>query len=51
MEEPSVGGPGERRAREMANIPLLGKRFSPEEIEAKVRELLDGGAPQTRRTQ
>jgi signal transduction histidine kinase/CheY-like chemotaxis protein len=28
---------------EMSSIPLLGKPFSPDEIETKVRELLDGG--------
>jgi len=27
---------------EMSSIPLLGKPFTPDQIEAKVRELLDG---------
>jgi hypothetical protein len=30
-------------ASEMSSIPLLGKPFTPDEIETKVRELLDGG--------
>jgi signal transduction histidine kinase/ActR/RegA family two-component response regulator len=30
-------------ASEMSSIPLLGKPFTPDEIEMKVRELLDGG--------
>jgi signal transduction histidine kinase/CheY-like chemotaxis protein len=39
-------------ASELATIPLLGKPFTPEQIEAKVRELLDApGKSQTRRTQ
>jgi signal transduction histidine kinase/CheY-like chemotaxis protein len=29
---------------EMSSIPLLGKPFTPDEIETKVRELLDGGS-------
>jgi signal transduction histidine kinase/ActR/RegA family two-component response regulator len=39
-------------ASELATIPLLGKPFTPEQIEAKVRELLDApGKSHTRRTQ
>jgi two-component system, cell cycle sensor histidine kinase and response regulator CckA len=30
-------------ASEMSSTPLLGKPFTPDQIEAKVRELLDGG--------
>jgi signal transduction histidine kinase/ActR/RegA family two-component response regulator len=37
-------------ASEMPSIPILGKPFTPDQIEAKVRELLDTGrAPQVKR--
>jgi DNA-binding response OmpR family regulator len=32
-------------ASEIPSMALLGKPFTPDEIEAKVRELLDGGGP------
>ena len=38
-------------ASEMPSIPILGKPFTPDQIEAKVRELLDTGrAPQAKRS-
>jgi signal transduction histidine kinase/ActR/RegA family two-component response regulator len=38
-------------ASDMSSIPLLGKPFTPDQIEAKVREVLDGSKPAAPRAQ